>query len=64
MLRGATKAKVIEGWYWHGEPSGPSMRYVVNASKGHVTTFNAEAAVGYCEMLREAGIEPLYRTRA
>ena len=57
-LRGATKAKVLVGWYWHGPDH--ARRYTVNAPGG-ITTFGSEAAAGYCDMLRAAGVEPLYR---
>lgn len=62
MLRGGVKSGLLDGWYWHGEPDGPSMRYVVNPQSHVVSTFTPDEAKGFCCMLSEAGVEPLYRS--
>jgi len=59
MLRGAVAAKVIVGWYWYG--FGALIRYVVHAGASNTVTHDRDAIVAYCGMLRDAGVEPLYR---
>lgn len=62
MLRSATAADIISGWYVYGYGShGESRRYVVNPYPFPTSTFTPDEASAYCEMLKADGIEPLYR---
>lgn len=56
MLRGATRDRVIEGWYFYGDPHC----YVVNGGP-RAAVLSAADVVPYCEMLAAAGVAPLYR---
>jgi hypothetical protein len=59
MLRGATQAKILVGWYAYG--FGALRRYVINPACLQTSTYSASEVSTYCAMLRDAGIEPLYR---
>ena len=61
MLRGAVRAGVLKGWYWHGGGLGYPIRYVVHAGGDATHTYSEADTVAYCGMLRDAGVEPLYR---
>jgi len=58
MLRGATAAKVLDGW------QGPHLRermYCIAPRHAAAMERPLEYVIGYCEALAAAGIEPLYR---
>jgi len=59
MLRAATKAGILEGWYATGLVE--NRRYILNPGGGGTITHTAAAAVDYCRMLWDGGIRPLYR---
>jgi hypothetical protein len=58
MLRGATAAKLLHGW------QGPHLAersYCIAPRNAGAMERPLDYVIGYCEMLAEAGIEPLYR---
>lgn len=59
MLRGATKAKILTGWYAVGRV-GDRM-YIIAPAEGTTESYFQHAAEAYCGMLIESGVEPLYR---
>jgi hypothetical protein len=58
-LRGATRARILVGWYTYG--FGAMRKYVINPAYLETSTYTASEVSSYCAMLREAGIEPVYR---
>jgi hypothetical protein len=58
-LRGATRARILTGWYAYG--FGAMRRYVISPEGVDTSTYSAHEVSRYCSMLREAGIEPVYR---
>lgn len=58
MLRGATAARLLHGW------QGPHLAersYCIAPRNAGATERPLDYVIGYCEMLAEAGVEPLYR---
>lgn len=60
MLRGATRDRVIDGWYFYGDEPVRPIQYVVSLPTTGSQTFSTPGAIGYCSMLASAGVEPLY----
>jgi hypothetical protein len=61
MLRGATRAHVLCGWYFY--EWGDETFWVVTPASDRPSTYTTSEAGEYCEMLCEAGVEPVYRAR-
>jgi hypothetical protein len=55
-LRGATRGRLVRGWYFYGPAD--ALRWVVNPCEGASDDWSHDEAVGYCQMLRAAGVEP------
>jgi len=58
MLRGATAAKVLDGW------QGPHLSermYCIAPRYAAAMEHPLDYVIGYCELLAAAGIQPLYR---
>jgi hypothetical protein len=58
MLRGATAAKLLDGW------QGPHLNertYCIAPRHAAAMERPLDYVIGYCELLAEAGVEPLYR---
>lgn len=58
MLRGATAAKLLDGW------QGPHLSertYCIAPRHAAAMERPLDYVIGYCELLAEAGVEPLYR---
>jgi hypothetical protein len=58
MLRGATAAKLLDGW------QGPHLSertYCIAPRHAAAVERPLEYVIGYCELLAAAGIEPLFR---
>lgn len=58
MLRGATAAKILNGW------QGPHIdrrSYYIAPSNGDATECAIDEVISYCESLAVAGIQPLFR---
>jgi hypothetical protein len=58
MLRGATAAKVLDGW---NGPHVPLGSYTVNPADGVADEWSLDRTRLYVAGLEGAGIEPLYR---
>jgi hypothetical protein len=58
MLRGATAAKILDGWQG---PHVTARSYCIAPSTGGAIECPLEYVIGYCKMLALAGVEPLYR---
>ena len=59
MLRGATRDKILNGWYTVGTRDN---RFFIIYPTGADTICYAEnTATEYCWMLHDAGVRPLYR---
>jgi hypothetical protein len=59
MFRGAKIAGFITGWQAYG--FGVRRFYIVAPTDGLTETFDIGQAVDYCEMLKAAGVDPIYR---
>ena len=58
MLRGATAAKLLDGW------QGPHLAertYCIAPRHAAAMERPLDYVIGYCELLAAAGVEPLYR---
>jgi hypothetical protein len=58
MLRGATAAKLLDGW------QGPHLNertYCIAPRHAAAMERPLDYVIGYCELLAVAGVEPLYR---
>jgi hypothetical protein len=58
MLRGATAAKLLDGW------QGPHLAertYCIAPCHAAAMERPLDYVIGYCELLAAAGVEPLYR---
>lgn len=58
MLRGATAAKLLDGW------QGPHLTertYCIAPPHAAAMERPLDYVIGYCELLAAAGVEPLYR---
>jgi hypothetical protein len=55
-LRGATRGKVLRGWYFYGPAD--ALRWVVTPTEGSSGDFSHDEAAGYCQMLDAAGVTP------
>jgi hypothetical protein len=58
MLRGATAAKLLDGW------QGPHLSertYCIAPRHAAAMERPLDYVIGYCELLAAAGVEPLYR---
>jgi hypothetical protein len=58
MLRGATAAGILDGW------QGPHLferSYCIVPRCADAMERPLEYVIGFCELLLEAGVEPLYR---
>jgi hypothetical protein len=58
MLRAATAAKFLDGW------QGPHLSertYCIAPRHAAAMERPLDYVIGYCELLAEAGVEPLYR---
>jgi hypothetical protein len=55
-LRGATRGKVLSGWYFYGPAD--ALRWVVTPSDGFSGDYSHDEAVRYCRMLHAAGVTP------
>ena len=60
MLRGATRARILAGWYPYNQ--GGETFWVVNPPDTKTSTYTTAEAVGFCRMLSASGVEPMYRT--
>ena len=59
MLRGATHENLLFGWCpyeW-----GDETFWVLSPAAARPSTYTTREAVEYCQMLSEAGVEPIYR---
>jgi hypothetical protein len=56
-LRGATRGKVLRGWYFYGPAD--ALRWVVTPHDGLSDDYSHDEAAGYCRMLDAAGVTPL-----
>jgi hypothetical protein len=58
MLRGATAAKILDGW------QGPHLErrsYCIAPRNGGASERALDEVIRYCESLATAGVEPLFR---
>jgi hypothetical protein len=58
LLRAATAAGILTGWQG---PHTARRSYCICPSLGGACERPLEYVIPYCEMLREGGVEPLYR---
>jgi hypothetical protein len=58
MLRGATAAGILNGWQG---PHTAQRSYCICPKQGAAMERPLQYVIPYCEMLRERGVEPLYR---
>ena len=58
MLRAATAERILSGWQG---PHVPNRSYCLTTQETGAAEESLEFVVGYCQMLRLLGLEPLYR---
>jgi hypothetical protein len=60
MLRGATKANVLVGWYPYDW--GDETFWIVSPPEAKCATYTTSEVEDYCRMLAASGVQPRFRT--